>query len=103
MVTITWSITSMTILPQVDGYSDFAWQVICQCSVTDGVNTQTNKFGLMFPPEKQGEPYTPYDQLTEAQVVDWSKQKLGSDLVSKTEANLTNMLTAQIAPLPWSN
>jgi len=103
MTTITWSIISMTILPQVDGYSDFAWQVICECSATDGMNTQANKFGITFSPDQQGGSYTPYDQLTEAQVVDWSKQKLGSDLVEKTEAALTNMLTAQVAPLPWSN
>jgi hypothetical protein len=102
MATITWSIISITILPQVDGYSNFAWQVICQCSATDGTNTQSTKFGLTFPPEKQGQPYIPYDQLTEAQVVDWSKQELGSGLVADTEASLVNMLTATPAPLPWS-
>lgn len=102
MATTTWSITSMTILPQVDGYSNFAWQVICACSATDGTNTQTNKFGITFSPEKQGVPYTPYDQLTEAQVVDWSKQELGQNLVAQTETSLVNALTATPAPLPWA-
>lgn len=102
MTTITWSIASITILPQVNGYSDFAWRVSCECSATDGINTQTRSFGLTFPPEQQVEPYTPYDQLTEAQVVGWVKQELGPDLVASTEAALVNMLTAQVAPLPWA-
>lgn len=102
MATVTWSIVSITILPQVEQYSDFAWQVICQCSATDGVNTQSTKFGLTFPPSKQGEGYVPYDQLTEAQVVSWSKQQLGANLVADTESSLVNMLTAQQAPLPWA-
>ena len=101
MATITWSITSKTILPQVDGYTDFAWQVSWACSATDGTKTITNGSGMAFSPEQQSESYTPYDQLTEAQVVDWVKQELGPDLVAKTEAALVNMLTAQVAPLPW--
>jgi len=69
---------------------------------TDGVNTQTEKFGLTFSPEKQGRNYISYDQLTEAQVVSWSKQELGLNLVTNTEALLVNMLTATPAPLPWA-
>jgi len=101
MATITWAITSITILPQVDGYTDFAWQVSWTCSATDGANIQTGGSGVAFSPEQQKEPYTPYDQLTEAQVVEWVKQELGPDLVAKTEEGLINMLTAQVAPLPW--
>jgi len=68
-----------------------------------GANTQTKRFDIAFSPEQQGEPYTPYEQLTETQVADWCKQNLGSGLVTKTEESLINMLTAQVAPLPWSN
>lgn len=102
MATITWSITSITILPQAAGYTDFAWQVSWTCSATDGINTQTGGSGIAFPPEQQKEPYTPYDQLTEAQIIEWVKQELGPDLVAKTEEGLINMLTATPAPLPWA-
>lgn len=103
MATITWSITNITILPQADGFTDFAWQVSWTCSASEGANTKTMGSGISFSPEQQGGSYTPYDQLTEAQVIEWVKQGLGPDLVAKTEEGLTNMLTAQIAPLPWSN
>lgn len=102
MATITWSITSITILPQVDQYSDFAWQVGWQCSATDGTNTQTMGSGVTFYPAQQGQPYTPYEQLTEAQVIGWVQAALGPEQTAKTEIVLTNLLTAIPAPLPWA-
>jgi hypothetical protein len=101
MATITWSINSITILPQVGAYYDFAWQVNWSCAATDGTNTQSISSTVMFYPAQQAESYTPYDQLTEAQVIQWVKDTLGPETVAKTESVLTNMLTAQPAPLPW--
>lgn len=103
MATVTWAITGITVLPQIDGYSDFAWQVSWTCSATEGANTKTMGSGVSFSPEQQGGSYTPYDQLTEEQVISWVKQALGPDLVAKTEEAIVNMLSAQQAPLPWSN
>lgn len=103
MATITWSITSMTILPHVEAYYDFTWQANWKCTATDGITTQEINSSVTFFPSQQGQSYTPYDQLTEAQVVQWVKDSLGPETVAKTESVLTNMLTAQIAPLPWSN
>jgi len=102
MTTVTWSITNMVIIPQVDGYSDFAWQVGWSCTASDGVNTQMMGSAITFSPEQQGAPYTPYDQLTEAQVVQWVKEALGAETVAKTESVLINSLTATPAPLPWA-
>lgn len=102
MATITWSITSMVIIPQVNQYSDYAWQVSWRCSATDGTNTQSIESGLTFYPAQQGQPYTPYDQLTEAQVIEWVKQALGAEKTAQTEAVVTSALTAMPAPLPWA-
>ena len=38
---VTWSITSMVVIPQVDEYAEFAWQVGWACSATDDTNTQS--------------------------------------------------------------
>ena len=102
MATITWSITNMVIIPQVDGYSDFAWQVSWSCSASDGTNTKAMGSATTFSPEQQGEPYTPYDQLTEVQVIAWVKEALGPEKTANTESVVTSLLTAQVAPLPWS-
>lgn len=103
MATITWSITSMVIIPQVDQYSDYAWQVGWKCTATDGANSQAISSSVTFYPSQQGGPYVPYDQLTEAQVIDWVKAALGEDKTFKTESVAASLLTAQPAPLPWGN
>lgn len=99
---VTWSITSMVVIPQVDEYAEFAWQVGWQCSATDGTNTQSINSSVVFYPAQQGQPYTPYDQLTEAQVIEWVQQALGPEKTAQTEAVVTSLLTATPAPLPWA-
>ena len=52
---------------------------------------------------ERGETFTPYDSLTEAQVIAWVKDKLE---VSEIEASLTAQIAAQKAPttatgVPW--
>lgn len=99
---VTWSITSMVVIPQVDEYAEFAWQVGWQCSATDGTNNQSINSSVVFYPAQQGQPYTPYDQLTEAQVIEWVQQALGPEKTAQTESVVTSLLTAQQAPLPWA-
>lgn len=99
---VTWSITSMVVIPQVDEYAEFAWQVSWACSATDGTNTQSINSSVVFYPAQQGQPYTPYDQLTEAQVIEWVQQALGPEKTAQTEAVVTSLLTATPAPLPWA-
>ena len=99
---VTWSITSMVVIPQVDEYAEFAWQVGWQCSATDGTNTQSINSSVVFYPAQQGQPYTPYDQLTEAQVIEWVQAALGPEKTAQTESVVTSALTATPAPLPWA-
>lgn len=102
MATTTWAIINMVIIPQVDQYSDYAWQVEWTCTATDGTNTQVIGSNTTFYPAQQGQPYTPYDQLTEAQVIAWVQQALGPEKTAQTESVAISLLTAQPAPLPWA-
>jgi hypothetical protein len=72
-------------------------------SATDGTYN-ANTYGTVGYQEQPGETYTPYDQLTEAQVVGWVQTSLGKDTV---EASLQSQINAQINPVqesgvPWS-
>ena len=102
MATTTWSITAMVVIPQVDQYTEYAWQVTWQCTATDGTNTQAIESSMTFYPSQQGQPYTPYDQLTEAQVVGWVQAALGPEKTAQTESVAISLLTATPAPLPWA-
>ena len=53
-----------------------------------------------------GELTTPYEQLTEAQVIGWVKDAIGSETVAAHEANVAAQIAAAKAPVtasgtPW--
>ena len=98
----TWSVKSISILPAIDGFTDYAWRVTAVCSATNGANTKSSELLVQFDPATQTGGYTPYDQLTEAQVLGWVFNSVGADVIAQTETNLSDLLQAQVAPLPWA-
>ena len=94
-----WTIQQMDRLT-ADG---FVVTVHYNVSATDGTYN-SSVYGTVGYTEQPGGTYTPYDQLTEAQVVGWVQTSLGKDIV---EASLQDQINAQINPVqesgvPWS-
>jgi hypothetical protein len=55
----------------------------------------------------EGEMTTPYESLTEAQVIGWVKEALGAEQISQHEASVLAQIESQKAPatasgLPWA-
>jgi len=99
MTTYLWTISQMDRLTS-DG---FVVTVHYNVSATDGTYN-SSVYGTVGYQEQPGETYTPYDQLTEAQVVGWVQTSLGQSTV---EASLQDQINAQINPVqesgtPWS-
>ena len=67
------------------------------------------EFGIETLPEYDPvNPFVPYDQLTETQVIDWVKASLGADKITQLEAKIDKRIQAQMKPaasppLPWNN
>lgn len=97
-----WTVTSIVVLPQVDQFSSYAWQVTWNCSVSNGVITKSMTANVIFHPADQSQVYIPYNELTEAQIISWVKESIGADKVAKTESVLTSLLIAAPAALPWA-
>ena len=98
MTTYLWTIAQMDRLT-ADG---FVVTVHYNVSATDGAYN-SSVYGAVGYAEQPGETFTPYDQLTEAQVVGWVQTSLGKDTV---EASLQGQINAQINPVqesgvPW--
>ena len=104
MTTITWNISQLDCLPQSAEGADY---VICchwQCTGVDGAYTgqvySTTSFAVV-----QGEAFTPYADLTQAQVLGWIWDN-GVDKTA-TEAAVEGQIEAQknppvvSPPLPW--
>jgi len=81
------------------------WTVNATSEGTEGGTAGAyGSVGLEAPAE--GDAIIPYEELTEAVVVGWVKDKLGEDQVSSTEAALAAQIAEQLAPTkasgtPW--
>jgi hypothetical protein len=97
-IVYNWQIVTMNRLTS-DG---FVVTVHYNVSAVDG-DYNANIYGTVGYTEHPGESFTPYDQLSEAQVVGWVQESLGKDEV---EANLAAQIEAQKNPvsaigIPW--
>ena len=103
--TFNWQVTQMDCYPQADGETDVVFTVHWTCS-----GVQDNYTGSVYStcavPAPTGSAFTPYNQLTETQVLGW----IWANGVDKTatEAAVAQQIANQInppvvtPPLPWA-
>ena len=109
IATITWSVTAMDCYPQAEGETDVVFCCHWSCAGTQDEGGK-NYNGLVYSTQNvtyvAGTPYTPFDQLTQDQVLGW----IWSAGVDKdaTEAAVQQQINNQInppivtPPLPWA-
>ena len=103
MPTISWIIERLLVKPTEGSYTDFVITADWRCNGSQESYSGTCYGSCSFAPPTEG--FTPYDQLTEQQVLNWCY----ANGVDKTaiEANVTAQIEAQInppvvvLPLPW--
>lgn len=101
-----WQIQQMDCIPQENGHADVVvvahWTVLA----TDGAYT-SSAYGTQsftYNPEAS---FTPYEDLTQAQVVGWVQAGMGIDAVTALQESLDKQIEDQInpqvvtPPLPW--
>ena len=101
-----WTVESMQTAPQDGGLPDVVKVVFWICTATDGTNESRLGGKTEVPPPVAG--FTPYDQLTQAQVIGWVQDILGPEEVARIEASLQEQLVYMAnppiieLPLPWA-
>ena len=103
--TYTWTVTAMDCYPQEAGLTDVVFNVHWTCSGTDGTYSGSvySTCSVTLDPSA---PYTPYAQLTQAQVLGWIWTS-GVDQTA-TEAAVGQQIANQVnppvvtPPLPWA-
>jgi hypothetical protein len=104
--TFEWSITQMNCYPQAEGQSDVVFCCHWTCSGTDGTYNGS-VYSTCSVTYVAGTPYTPYDQLTQDQVLGWIWA--GGVDKDSAEAAVQAQIDNQINPpvvspkLPWTN
>jgi len=107
--TFNWQVTQMDCYPQAEGETDVVFTVHWSCSGAQAQNGQTyngSVYSTCAVTYTAGTPYTPYNQLTQSQVLGW----IWADGVNKTatEAAVQQQINNQInppvvtPPLPWA-
>lgn len=102
---ITWLIEQMQCAVQQDGQTDVVITAAWRCNGIDGTYNATVYGSCSF--KYDGGAFTPYDQLTQDQVLGWCWAN-GVDKTA-TEANIETQIQAQInppvvtLPLPWAS
>jgi hypothetical protein len=105
-ITTTWVIEQMSCYPTSEGQTDVVFNVAWRVNATDGTYYAT-VYGTQGVTYVAGSPYTPYADLTQAQVVGWVQDAMGPEQVASIEANLGKQIDnlinppAVTPPLPW--
>lgn len=106
---ITWAIQYLQCKPQVGNYTDVVINVFWYCSgqQQDGESVMTKSVSNVCSLPIPEASFTPYDQLTQDQILDWiwsngvDKEKIEEQVI--TEINQAIIPQIVNLPLPWDN
>lgn len=122
--TYTWFVESLDCLPSVNGQtnvvSNVHWRVNGYSSETTTITNidgtvitkptyTATSYGAKVLIYTSGTPFTAYASLTEATIIKWVKEAMGSEQVASIQTNLDNQIATLTnppiitPPLPWSN
>lgn len=109
MITYIWTITSLSTVPRVDARLDVV--VVAQWTLTgtDALGIQASLNSSSQFTLTQGEGYTPYEDLTEDQVIGWVQAELGTEGITSAKTCIESQITSIMnpieiptqQPLPW--
>jgi hypothetical protein len=106
-VTYTWNVVQMDCYPEQDGNTDVVFVVHWTLSGEEA-GFSGGVYGSVGVTLDAGATFTPYADLTLAQVIGWVQDALGEDQVTAYEANVAQQINDQVVPpvvtppLPWS-
>jgi hypothetical protein len=105
--TYTWAVAQMDCYPEEDGEMDVVFNVHWTLAGTEAgfIGYVYGTQGVSLDPAAT---FTPYADLTEAQVIGWVQAAMGAEQVAAYEANVAEQINNQIVPpvvtppLPWA-
>ena len=107
--TYTWTISALDCKPQVGDLTDYVVQSHWSCSGTDGTFTGQCYSTVSFTVNPDKPNYTPYQDLTEEEVILWTQEALGEEQVTAIYTSIDSQIENAKNPpiitpaLPWAN
>lgn len=104
----SWNVVQMDAYPEKDNEADVVFNV--HWELIGSEDTYTGRaYGAIGVEIDAKEPFTPYADLTEAQVIGWVKNALGAEQVAAYEERVEKQIADQqnpqvvVPPLPWAS
>ena len=103
----SWVISALECYPQQDNHTDVVFIVHWRRQATDGTHT-ADTYGSQSVTLDPDSDFTPYADLTEAQVIGWLEDAMGEEtLEAQTNAldmQIENQINPPVVrpPLPWT-
>ena len=105
MTTFTTTITSMYVMPQLEGQTNVVVNALFKVTGVDGEYTASIGGNQQFTIE-QGASFTPYADLTEAQVISWIPESAIESCKACVQGQLDSLINPPVTPaaqpLPWT-
>lgn len=104
-VNLTWGVAAMECFARLAEYQNVVFKVSWTLTaLNDETGATATTQGIQNVPIDPTAPFTPYADLTEAQVIGWVQTGLGTELVAQYEADVTNQVNPEFIapPLPWA-
>lgn len=103
-----WTISALNCIPQLGDMTDYCITSHWRCSGTDGTFTGQCYATVNFEVNPDKPDYTPYEDLTEEQVIAWTQDALGEEQVAAIYTSIDSQIEDQVnpkivtPPLPWA-
>jgi len=108
-ITYTWSISQLTAYPTYESQTDVVFEVRWYYRGVDANGVGSSRGGIQEVTYVAGSPFTPFNELTEAQVLGWVS--IPAELQAEMEAGIAGDIDWQknqtnepvSPPLPWGD
>lgn len=82
--TYTWSLQNVDLLDSHEGNEDVVYRVVWQCTATSDSGKTKSQMGVVELDIDNIENFTPADQVTKEQIIEWVKSKVAVAVVEKS-------------------
>jgi hypothetical protein len=106
-ITFTWHVTQMEAYPEENDKTNVVFNVHWHLNGIVG-EYRAYAYGAQNVTVDPNAPFTPYENLTEEQVVGWVQSAMGEERVAELQSNIAEDIANQIdppvvtLPIPWS-
>ena len=112
-ISYSWSFEALDVElgPDAEDHTDVVYTIHWRYSATDGEDAPhpASSIGTSSVKWEEGEPWIPYEDLTESDVQGWTEEQLGEERIEGMESSLAANIAEQVTPthetfrtMPWN-